>query len=307
MPKSLAYFKGKVVPISDANINIMTHALHYGTAIFEGIRGNWNESEQKLYVFKLKEHYQRLLQGCKIMMMDIPYSVDDLCEITINLLKETKHKQDVYIRPIAYKSEELVANLKLHEIEDDFNLIVIPFGAYLDTEGTIRCTTSSWRRMEDTNVPPRIKVSGNYVNSILAKTEAVLAGFDEAILLNGNGVVSEGSGENLFLVINNELHTPELSDNILTGITRDSIKTIAQNDLKIPVIERRINRSEIYLADEMFLTGTAAHVTAVGELDNRTIGSGSIGPVTKQIQKIYSKAIRGQDPKYLNWCTACEY
>ena len=307
MPKSLAYFRGKIVPISEAKISIMTHALHYGTAIFEGGRGNWNDADKKLYVFKLREHYQRLLQGCKIMMMEIPYSVDELCDITINLLKETKHEQDVYIRPIAYKSEELVANLKLHEIEDDFNLIVIPFGAYLDSEGTIRCTTSSWRRMEDTNVPPRIKVSGNYVNSILAKTEAVLAGFDEAILLNASGVVSEGSGENLFLVINNELHTPALGDNILTGITRDSIKTIAQNDLNLPVNERHIKRSEKYLADEMFLTGTAAHVTAVGEVDNRTIGSGSVGPITKQIQSVYSKAIRGQNPTYLKWCTPCSY
>ena len=307
MPKSLAYFRGKIVPISEAKISIMTHALHYGTGIFEVVLGNCNDADKKLYVFKLREHYQRLLQGCKIMMMEIPYSVDELCDITVNLLKETKHEQDVYIRPIAYKSEELVANLKLHEIEDDFNLIVIPFGAYLDSEGTIRCTTSSWRRMEDTNVPPRIKVSGNYVNSILAKTEAVLAGFDEAILLNANGVVSEGSGENLFLVINNELHTPALGDNILTGITRDSIKTIAQNDLNLPVIERHINRSEIYLADEMFLTGTAAHVTAVGEVDNRTIGAGSVGPITKQIQSVYSKAIRGQDPTYLKWCTPCSY
>jgi branched-chain amino acid aminotransferase len=307
MPKSLAYFQGKVVPISDAKISIMTHALHYGTAIFEGVRGNWNESEQTLYVFKLREHYQRLLQGCKIMMMGIPFSVDELCDITIDLLQQSKHEQDVYIRPIAYKNEELIANLKLHEIESDFNLIVIPFGAYLDAEGTIRCTTSSWRKMDDTNVPPRIKVSGNYVNSILAKTEAVLAGFDEAILLNKDGFVSEGSGENLFLVINNELHTPGLEDNILTGITRDSIKEIAQNDLNISVIERHINRSEIYLAEEMFLTGTAAHVTAVGEVDNRAIGTGSVGPITKQIQSIYSKTIRGQNSKYLQWCTPCKY
>ena len=223
MPKSLAYFRGKIVPISEAKISIMTHALHYGTAIFEGVRGNWNDADQKLYVFKLREHYQRLLQGCKIMMMEIPYSVDELCDITINLLKETKHEQDVYIRPIAYKSEELVANLKLHEIEDDFNLIVIPFGAYLDSEGTIRCTTSSWRRMEDTNVPPRIKVSGNYVNSILAKTEAVLAGFDEAILLDKDGNVSEAPGENIFIVKNKTLITPPLSSSALDGITRKSI------------------------------------------------------------------------------------
>ena len=190
MPDALAYFKGQTVPIEEANVNVMPHALHYGTAVFEGIRGNWNESESTLFIFRMKEHYERLLQGCRMLMLDIPYTVEDLCEITLNLVKNCGYQQDLYIRPLAYKSEELVANLKLQEIESDFTLIMVPFGEYLDTDGALRCCTSSWRRVDDTNVPPSLKISGTYVNGILAKTEATLAGFDEAIMLTQDGFVS---------------------------------------------------------------------------------------------------------------------
>ena len=201
MPHELAFFRGEMVPVSEAKVSIMTHALHYGTAVFEGVRGNWNKKQNKMFVFRLKEHYERLIRGCRIMMMDIPYTVDDLCDITVNLLQNCGYTEDVYIRPIAYKSEERVANLILHELESDFALMVVPFGSYIETEGAIRCCTSSWRRMDDTNTPPRVKISGNYINSILAKTEARLAGFDEGILLNKDGTVSEGTGENLFIAI----------------------------------------------------------------------------------------------------------
>ena len=198
MPEALAFFRGQVVPLSEAKVSVTTHALHYGTAVFEGIRGNWNTDHEKLYVFRMREHYERLMQGCRIMMMDIPYGVDDLCEITLDLLQRCGYKEDLYIRPLAYKSEERVANLKLQDLSSDFTLIVVPFGAYIDVEGAIRCCTSSWRRVDDTIIPPRVKISGHYVNSILAKTEATLSGFDEAIMLTQDGDVSEGSGENLF-------------------------------------------------------------------------------------------------------------
>ena len=194
MSQSLAFFRGQIVPIEDAQVSVMTHALHYGTAVFEGIRGNWNEEQGKLYVFRMAEHYDRLLQGCRMMLMDIPYSTEDLCNITVQLLQSCGYKQDLYIRPLAYKSQELVANLKLQDLESDFTLIAIPFGSYIDAEGAIHCTTSSWRRIDDTVIPPRVKISGHYVNSILAKTEATLAGFDEAIMLTQGGDVSEGSG-----------------------------------------------------------------------------------------------------------------
>lgn len=303
MPKSLAYFRGNVVPIEDANVNVMTHALHYGTAVFEGVRGNWNQSKDSMFVFRMREHYVRLLQGCKMLMMDIPYTADDLCDITVDLVKQCAYKQDLYIRPLAYKSEELVANLKLQDLGSDFTLIMVPFGAYIESDGALKCCTSSWRRVDDTIIPPRVKISGHYVNSILAKTEATLAGFDEAIMLTPDGYVSEGSGENLFMVNGNKLVTPPVADNNLTGITRDSSISIACDELGMELEERRIRRSELYFGDEVFLTGTAAHIQAVGELDNRPIGTGSVGEVTSKINVIYQKAIRGENPKYSDWCT----
>ena len=304
MPNSLAFFRGEYIDLADANVNITTHALHYGTSVFEGIRGNWNKKMDKMFIFRAREHYERLLQGCKIMLMDVPYSVDDFMQITVELIERCGYKEDVYIRPIVYKSEELVANLKLHELGSDFALIAVPFGSYIEVEGAIRCTTSSWRRIDDTIIPPRVKISGHYVNSILAKTEAVLAGFDEAIFLNQDGSVSEGSGENLFMVYNGTLFTPLVSENNLTGITRDSIWTLANKELGLDVVERRIRRSEIYLADEVFLTGTAAHVTPVGEVDNRTIGNGTVGEITKTLRDAYLKIIRGDNSKYEYWTTA---
>ena len=303
MPESLAHFKGQIVSAKDANVNIMTHALHYGTAVFEGIRGNWNDDEQKMFVFRMHEHYVRLLQGAKMLMMDIPYSADDLCDITIDLIKKSQYKQDLYIRPLVYKSEELVANLKLQELGSDFALMMVPFGAYLESDGALRCCTSSWRRVDDTIIPPRVKISGHYVNSILAKTEATLAGFDEAIMLTQDGYVSEGSGENLFLINQNTLVTPPVSDNNLTGITRDSAIKIAKEELGLQILERRIRRSELYFADEVFLTGTAAHIQSIGQLDNRDIGDGLPGKISTQINEVYQSAIRGNNSKYRNWCT----
>lgn len=303
MPQSLAFVRGKIVPMEEAHVSVMTHALHYGTAVFEGIRGNWNEELGKLFVFRMEEHYERLLQGCRVMLMDLPYSKERLCEITIQLLQSCGWREDLYIRPLAYKSHPMIANLKLHELDCDFTLMAVPFGAYIDVEGAIHCTTSSWRRVDDTIIPPRVKISGHYVNSILAKTEAALAGFDEAIMLTPDGDVSEGSGENLFLVTNGEIYTPPVSANNLTGITRDSAITLAREELGIEVVERPIRRSELYLADEVFLTGTAAHITPVGSLDNRPIADGGVGPITHKLSEVYVDLIRGGNPKYADWCT----
>ena len=303
MPQALAFFRGKTVPLSEAKVGVMTHALHYGTAVFEGIRGNWNEGQGKMFIFRMGEHYERFLQGCRIMLLDIPYSVDDLCRMTAELLQSCGYREDLYIRPLAYKSAEKVANLRLQDLESDFTLMTVPFGSYMETEGAIRCCTSSWRRIDDTIIPPRVKISGHYVNSILAKTEAVLAGFDEAIMLTQDGNVSEGSGENLFLVSDGVIHTPPVADNNLTGITRDSAMQLARNESKLEIVERSIRRSELYLADEVFLTGTAAHITPVGHLDNRPIGDGKTGPVTKKLGDLYVEVIRGNNPKYMHWCS----
>ena len=303
MPQSLAFIRGEIVPIEEAQVSVMTHALHYGTAVFEGIRGNWNAEQGKLYLFRMEEHYERLLQGCRMMLMDLPYSKEQLCQITVELLQSCGWREDLYVRPLAYKSHPLIANLKLHELDCDFTLMAVPFGAYIDAEGAIHCTTSSWRRVDDTIIPPRVKISGHYVNSILAKTEAALAGFDEAIMLTPDGDVSEGSGENLFLVSDGQIYTPPVAANNLTGITRDSAITLAREELGIEVVERTIRRSELYLADEVFLTGTAAHITPVGSLDKRPIADGEVGPITHRLSEVYVDLIRGGNPKYSDWCT----
>jgi branched-chain amino acid aminotransferase len=298
-----AFFKGQVVPLSEAKVNVMTHALHYGTGVFEGIRGNWNQEQGVVNIFRLREHYERLLRGCRLLMLDIPYSLDQLCQITVDLVERNRHQQDIYIRPLAYKSAEMVANLKLQDLESDFTLITVPFGNYLGSD-TLRCCTSSWRRVDDPMIPARLKICGIYVNSILAKTEATMAGFDEAIILNQDGHVCEGSGENLFLVLDGCLHTPCLEDNVLPGITRDTVIQLAQSELGLIVVERSIDRSELYLADEVFLTGTAAHLTPVIELDNRPIADGKTGPISGQLQKMYFDIVAGRDPKYIHWCTS---
>ncbi|MBI4234651.1 MAG: branched-chain amino acid transaminase [Chloroflexi bacterium] len=301
-PTPLAFFGGKFIPVAEAKVGVMTHALHYGTAVFEGIRGNWNPEEGVTFIFRPREHFVRFLQGCSVLRIHIPHSADDLVRLTVELVERSGFREDLYIRPLAFKAAQRVANLKLHELEDDFTLIAVPFGKYLEA-GVLRCVTASWRRMDETMIPPRVKISGLYVNSILAKTDAVLAGYDEAILLNQDGHVAEGSGENLFLVKDRVLITPPMYSNILGGITRDCVMQLASHELNLETVERPIGRSELYLADEVFLTGTAAHLTPVGEIDNRKIADGEPGPVASSLQEIYFQAIRGRNPKYRHWCT----
>ena len=298
-----AFMRGEYLPLSDAKVSIMTHALHYGTGVFEGIRGNWNSEKQSIYIFRLREHYERLLRGCRLMMINLPYSLEELCKITVDLVERCGYIEDIYIRPLAYKSAEKIANLKLFDLEDDFCLMTVPFGSYLGSDA-LRCCTSSWRRVDDPMIPARFKISGIYVNSILAKTEAILAGFDEAILLNQNGHVCEGSGENIFIVNDSTLSTPPIEENVLPGITRDTVMQMALNELGIKVEERPIARSELYIADECFLTGTAAHLTPVVELDNRKIGNGVMGPVSERLQKMYFEIVTGNNSKYIHWCTS---
>ena len=298
-----AFFQGAVVPMDEAKVSVTTHALHYGTAVFEGIRGNWNEEQGKMFIFRMREHYERLIRGCKILLLDIPYTAEQLCDITVELVVRNGHNSDIYIRPLAYKSAEVVANLKLQELASDFTLITVPFGNYLGTD-ILKCCTSSWRRVDDNMIPTQIKSAGIYVNSMLAKTEATLAGFDEAIILGQDGHVSEGSGENVFMVAGGKLVTPRSEDNALPGITRESIMQLAAAELGIEVVERSIDRSELYLADEMFLSGTAAHLTPVVELDRRPIGTGEPGPVSTALQKLYFDVVFGRNPKYLHWCTS---
>ena len=301
-PTPTAFFRGEYVPLSDARVSITTHALHYGTGVFEGVRGNWNEEKGAIHIFRLREHYERMLRGCRLLMLDIPYSLEELCSITVELVERSGYSQDLYIRPLAYKSAEVVANLKLQDLESDFCLVAVPFGSYLGTD-VLRCCTSSWRRVDDAMMPARFKISGLYVNSILAKTEATLAGFDEAIILNQDGHVCEGSGENLFLVADGRIYTPPIEDNVLPGVTRDTVMQLARSELGVDVVETRIDRSQIYVADECFLTGTAAHLTPVVEVDSRRIGDGSPGPVSSRLRDLYFDIVVGRNPKYLHWST----
>lgn len=296
---SYVFFKGEVVPLSKAKLGAMTNFMHYGTAVFEGIRGNWNNEKKQLHIFRLKEHYERMLQGCKMLNIDLPYTIDQLCQITVETVRKCDFHEDVYIRPLAYKSSE-VMGVRLHNLECDFLVFAFPWGRYLDTD-MARCCVSSWRFP---NEVPRAKLSGLYVTNALAKTEATENGFDEAIMLTPDGYVAEGSGENIFLATGDKLVTPASYDGILIGITRDTVIKLAQNELGIETIERHVNRIELYSADECFLTGTAAHITPIAEIDRRKIGNGKIGDTTKKLQEIYSAVIRGNNRKYVNWCTA---
>jgi branched-chain amino acid aminotransferase len=303
-PTPYAYFQKEFVPLAEAKIGIMTHAFNYGTGVFEGIRGNWNEKEQQLYLFRIKEHYDRIRRSCRIMRIEFPYSNEELHSLTTKLVEMCGYREDVYVRPLAYKSSE-VLGVRLHDLEDDFLVFVAPFGPYLDIEKGARCCTSSWRRVEDTSIPARAKITGIYANSALAKTEAHLNGFDEAIMLDERGHVSEGSGENIFIVEGDRLVTPPPSSNILVGITRETVMALARQELGMETVERDIDRSELYVTEECFMTGTAAHVTPVVELDHRPIGDGKMGPVTKRLVQLYFDVITGRNPKYASWCTPC--
>jgi len=298
---SYAYFHKQFMPLSEAKIGIMTHCLHYGTAIFEGIRGNWNSQQKQIYLFRLKEHYQRLFNGCRLLKINLPYTIDELCQITVELVERCGFQENLYVRPLAYKSSESLG-VRLHDLDDDFLVFAIPWGPYLDIDKA-RCVVSSWRRPDDNVIPPQAKITGLYINNALAKTEAISNGFDEAIMLTSDGYVSEGSGENIFLVIDGKLVTPASYNSILMGITRDTVIELAQNELGIETIERQIDRSELYIAEECFFTGTAAHITPIGEIDHRKIGNGETGEITKRLQEIYFEVIQGSNPKYLEWCT----
>ncbi|RUM44493.1 MAG: branched chain amino acid aminotransferase [Desulfurobacterium sp.] len=302
MSRRYAYFEGKFVPIEEANINIQTNSFHYGTAVFEGIRAYWNEDKKQLFGLFVKEHYERMLRNCKILNLQVDKSAEELTEITVELLRLCQHREDTYIRPIAYFAD-LKISPKLIDYRTELAIYTLPLGDYLDLSKGLKAKTSSWHRINDAMIPARCKVAGAYVNSAFAKTEALLNGYDEAIMLNPDGTVAEGSGENLFIVRNGKLITPPSSSNILEGITRNAVIEIAKNELGIEVEERPILRSELYVADEVFFTGTAAQVAPVVQIDHVTIGNGEIGKVTKRLQEVYFSIVKGENEKYAHWLT----
>jgi branched-chain amino acid aminotransferase len=297
-----AYFRGEFVPLRDANINVMTHGFNYGTAVFEGIRAYWNADEEQLFALELIPHYARIRASARLLMMDVRQSPGELAEITVELLRRDGLREDVYVRPIVYKSSETIG-VRLHNLDSDITIFGVPFGQYIDTEGGIRAQVSSWRRTDDNAIPARGKITGAYVNGALAKSEAQLNGFDEAIVLTADGHVSEGSAENLFIVKDGVLITPPVTDNILEGITRRRLIAIARDDLGIATLERSIDRTELYGADEVFLCGTGAQISPVIEIDRRAIGKGRPGPVSRDLSRTYFDAVRGRTPAYRDWLT----
>jgi len=297
-----AYFRGEYVPLRDANINVMTHGFNYGTAVFEGIRAYWNADEEQLFALELVPHYRRIQASARLLMMEVHQSPEELAEITLELLRRDGLREDVYLRPIVYKSSETIG-VRLHNLDADITIFGVPFGQYIDTEGGIRAQVSSWRRVDDNAIPARGKITGAYVNGALSKSEAQLNGFDEAIVLTADGHVSEGSAENLFMVKRGVLITPPVTDNILEGITRGRMMEIAGDELGIEVVERSIDRTELYGADEVFLCGTGAQISPVIEIDRRSIGSGRPGSITKDLSRIYFDAVRGRLPAYRSWLT----
>lgn len=298
----VTYFHGAFVSDDQAKVGVKTHAFNYGTGCFEGIRGYWNEEAQQVFVFRLREHYERLTQSCKILGIGLTHSIDSLCELTNELVRQNGYREDVYIRPVAYKSSEIVG-VRMHNLDDDLTIFTTPFGKYLPADNGCKCCVSSFRRVDDNAIPARAKATGIYVNSAMAKTEANLNGFDEAIMLTHEGHVSEGSAENIFLVIKGKLVTPAPSENILLGITRATAIELARAELGVETIERQIDRSELYTADEVFMTGTGAEISPVSEVDRRPVGNGQVGPISDQIRKIFDNVVRGRVPAYRHWCT----
>ncbi len=295
-----AFFEGKIVPLSEAKINIATHGFLYGTAVFGGMRAYWNEEKKHLFIFRPYDHYRRLLHSARLLNMQTSYDEESLIQLTLDVLRMDNWHQDVYMRPTFYKAD-MGIGVRLHGIRDEFCMFTMAYEKYVHNDTDAHVTISSWRRIDDNMIPARGKVAGAYANSALIKSDAVQAGFDEALVLDSNGHVSEGSAMNIFMVRDGALITPPVTDNILEGITRRTIIELARNELEIPVVERSIDRTEVFIAEEMFMTGTAAEVTAITKVDYRPIGAGKMGPITTRLRGLYQDVIRARNPKYSGW------
>ncbi|MFP5227798.1 MAG: branched-chain amino acid transaminase [Acidobacteriota bacterium] len=298
-PNLIIYFNGEYVPLREARVGILTHALHYGTGVFEGIRGYWDDAGEQLFLVRPREHYQRWKQNCGILRIEVPPSAEQLTAITTELVRRNGFRSDIYIRPIAYKCAERVGVAT--DDQDAFAVIALPFGEYLPSDKGVHAGVSSWRRIEDNSIPARAKICGAYVNSALASDDARRAGFDEALLLNENGQVAEGATCNLFMVRKGKLVTPAVTENVLEGITRDSVMELAEREMGLAVQERAIDRSELYVCEELFLTGTAVGIAPVVRVDNRPVNDGAIGAITREVRRLYFEAMRGHLRAYRRW------
>ena len=296
----VAYFEGDFVPLDEARIPVMTHGFLYGTAVFEGIRAYWNEEQEQLYGLKLVQHYTRLCQSAKVLLMKPPMTPKEMADLTIELLRRNGFRQDTYVRPTLYKSTEAIG-VRLHNLDQQLVIFAVPFGEYIAIDRGISAQVVSWRRNSDQALPARSKIVGAYVNSAFSKSEAVLNGYDEAIVLTLDGHVSEGSAENFFMVRDGQLITPSISDDILEGITRSGLMQLARQEMGLETVVRTVDRSELYVADEAFLCGTGAQLSPVVEIDHRAVGNGDVGPITRRLAALYFDVVRGKLPAYADW------
>jgi branched-chain amino acid aminotransferase len=296
-----AFFNGRIIPFENAKVGIMTSSFNYGTGVFEGIRAYWSDDEEELYVFRLREHYERFVRNGRFLLIDHPYSVDRLCDATLELLARNDYRTDVYIRPLAYKSTEAIG-VRLHDLESGCAIYTLPLGEYIDAPQGARLMVSTWRRVDDNSIPARNKIIGAYVNSALAKTEAHLNGFDDALMLCQDGHVSEASAANLFVVRDGALVTPPVTDDILEGINRATVIELAKGQ-GLETRERPIDRSELYRVDEVFLCGTGVGLVPVVAIDHRPIGDGQPGPIATNLRALFLNIVRGKEPSYRHWLT----
>jgi len=304
MPVSVpnfVFFRGRVVPYADVKFGVLTHALNYGTAVFGGLRAYWNADEKQLFVFRPTDHFRRFLQSASLLCMDVTYKNEELVKGLTELIRTEGYKEDLYVRPLAFDADEIIG-VRLHDLHAEVSIVVLPFGQYNKNEENMHVTVSSWRRIDDNTIPARGKIAGAYVNSAFVKTDANRAGFDEAIVLNNDGHVSEGSAANFFLLRNGVFATPPTSDNILEGIVRRSVMQLIHEELKMEVKERQIDRTELYLADEAFFCGTGAQISAITRVDHRPVGTGKMGEATSRLRNLFFDVVRGRVPKYREWC-----
>lgn len=300
LPK-YAYFGDKIIPYPEAKVGVLTHGLNYGTGVFGGIRGYWNEEEKELFIFRPIDHFQRFLESTRLLRMELPQTREEAVKILIELIHKEELHEDIYVRPLAFYTDEIIG-VRLHNVTPIMTISVLPFGRYLEKEEGAHVMISSWRRIDDNMIPARGKICGAYVNSALAKSDASLAGFDEAIMLNQDGHIAEGSAENVFILRKGKIVTSPVTDNILEGITRNTMMILLRDELAMEVVERPIDRSEVYLAEEAFMVATGAQVVAITRIDYRKLGSGSMGPVTQKLRDLYFNVVRGKVPKYRQWC-----
>ena len=295
-----AYFSGKIVPYGEAKVGVLTHALNYGTAAFGGLRAYWNAQQEQLYLFRPRDHYRRFLNSAKLILLEVDHTPDSLVDITLELLRMENYRRNIYVRPLAFMSDEIIG-VRLHDLHSELSIVAIPIERYIQNDTDAHVTISSWRRVDDNMIPARGKIAGAYANSALIKTDAVQSGFDEALVLTHDGHISECSAMNVFMIREGVVVTPPVTENILEGITRRSVIELLQQELGMQVAERPIDRTEIYICDEFFITGTAAEVTAVTRVDHRPIGSGKMGPVTTQLRQVFADVVYGRNPKYQHW------